>query len=264
MSIQFTKMQALGNDFVIIDATKTAFDLNPKQIQTLADRRRGIGFDQLLLVETATAADVDFNYRIFNADGSEAEQCGNGARCFAKFVKEKQLSHKSELQIQAKKTRMQLKIRPDGLISASMGSPKFLSADISLDYPYTVVDLGNPHLVLQIAAPLSEQQMTQLGQSLQQHKTFPTGINVGFCQQLSPDNIKLVVFERGAGLTQACGSGACAAVAAGIHSGSLHSNIRVDMPGGDLSVEWQGNNFDVWLTGPAATVFDGSISDIDY
>lgn len=255
-------MHALGNDFIIIDATKTAFALNSKQIQTLADRRRGIGFDQLLLVEPATSNDVDFNYRIFNADGSEAEQCGNGARCFAKFVKEKNLSNKSELHIQAKKTRMQLKILPNDLISVSMGAPKFLNADIRLDYPFTVVDMGNPHIVLSVE-DLSEQKKLEIGQSLQQHPAFTAGINVGFCQLLTDKAVNLEVYERGAGLTQACGSGACAAVAAGIHSGKLKHSVNVEMPGGDLRVEWHGGKHDLWLTGSATMVFDGCIEDIN-
>lgn len=255
--MKFTKMHALGNDFIVIDATKTSVNLTPEQIQTLADRRRGIGFDQLLLVEPPASNEIDFAYRIFNADGSEAEQCGNGARCFAKFVQEKQLSDKSELQIQAKKTRMQLKVLPDDLFSVSMGAPKFLAVDINIEYPFMMVDMGNPHLVLQ-TEQLSEQKMTQLGQSLQQHPAFPNGINVGFCQLLSADDIKLVVFERGAGLTQACGSGACAAAVAGIHSGNLHNEVHIKMPGGNLLVEWHGDDSDVWLTGPAITVYDGS------
>lgn len=266
--LQFTKMHGLGNDFMMINAIDQTVSLSPAQIKQLANRHTGIGFDQLLVVEPNESDKVDFTYRIFNADGGEVEQCGNGARCFAKFVGDQGLSDKNELTVQTKTTTMQLKIQNDGLVSVSMGQPQISDVQIDLPYPHTVLSLGNPHIVLQVEQH-NTQEIAEIGQALQNHHAFPGGINVGFMIIDNPNTIKLRVFERGAGETHACGSGACAAVVAGITHDQLANQVKVLLLGGECEVQW--NNQDrngsgshdhnrvLWLTGPAVKVFEGSV-----
>lgn len=273
--MKFTKMHGLGNDFMVIDAINQRLNLSPAQIQTLADRHFGIGFDQLLLVEKPDKPCADFKYRIFNADGSEVSQCGNGARCFARFVKEKHLFTGDEITVDTNNGRLVLALNPDGTVSVNMGIPEFNPAKIPLaitqeadSYSINVdgrpisfgaVSMGNPHAVIQVedaaTAPVQE-----LGRLLECHALFPERANIGFMQILDRSRIKLRVFERGAGETLACGSGACAAVAVGVRQHLLDSPVTVELTGGNLSISWPGDSQPLWMTGPAATVFEGEIS----
>jgi len=272
--IKFTKMHGLGNDFIVIDAINQSINLTPVQIRILADRHFGIGFDQLLLIEKPEKPDADFKYRIFNADGGEVAQCGNGARCFARFVNEKNLYAGDEISVDTNKGRLVLKINPDNTVSVNMGVPEFnpvkipFAADCEADsysvvvnsQPITfgAVSMGNPHAVIQVedvaTAPVQE-----LGRILESHALFPERANIGFMQSLDRNRIKLRVFERGSGETLACGSGACAAVAVGIRQQLLDSPVTVELTGGNLSISWPGDNQALWMTGPAATVFEGEI-----
>jgi diaminopimelate epimerase len=273
--INFTKMHGLGNDFVVIDAINQAVNLSPEQIRFLADRHFGIGFDQLLLIEKPEKPDADFKYRIFNADGGEVAQCGNGARCFARFVNEKNLFTGNEIAVDTNNGRLVLKINKDNTVSVNMGVPEFnpakipLAAELESDsYSVTVngqtihfgaVSMGNPHAVIKVddaaAAPVQE-----FGRLLENHALFPERANIGFMQILDRMRIKLRVFERGAGETLACGSGACAAVSVGIRQHLLDSLVTVELTGGSLVISWEGGNQPLWMTGPAATVFEGEVS----
>ncbi|WP_133408541.1 diaminopimelate epimerase [Parashewanella tropica] len=272
--INFTKMHGLGNDFMVIDAITQNVFFSPEQIKRLSDRNFGVGFDQLLLVEPPYDPDLDFHYRIFNADGSEVEQCGNGARCFARFVKNKGLTQKHKVKVSTSNGKMTLRLERDGQVTVNMGVPIFDPQRIPFKAKQTeniyllqaqeqtflcgAVSMGNPHCVIEVddieTAPVDE-----IGAILSKHERFPKGVNVGFMQIISPDHIKLRVYERGAQETLACGSGACAAVAIGQRQNKLKHVVRVDLPGGRLKIAWDGEGKPLWMTGPAQHVYDGNI-----
>jgi diaminopimelate epimerase len=274
MAINFTKMHGLGNDFVVIDAINQSIDLTPVQIRQLADRHFGIGFDQLLLVEPATGGQADFRYRIFNADGGEVGQCGNGARCFMQYVREQGLSDKTRVQVETASGPLQLILQPDGQITVDMGVPRlepdeipFLAEQRASRYALEVLDqqleiaalsMGNPHAILRVDDIDSAAVLT-LGPAIEQHPRFPERVNVGFMQVLAKDTIRLRVYERGAGETLACGSGACAAMVAGHMQGLLAKRVKVVLNGGELVVSWAGIGQPVLMTGPATTVYQGRI-----
>ncbi len=274
MNLQFTKMHGAGNDFVVIDLVRQHTTLSAGQLRYIADRQRGIGCDQILIVEPPQTPEADFRYRIFNADGTEAGQCGNGARCFARFVREQKLTWKRVLVVETTGGMMGLEVNEDGRIFADLGAPRFEPEHIPFDAPAQAlsyelavdgntvdigaVSMGNPHAVLLVdrvdSAPVSV-----LGPRIEHHPRFPQRVNVGFMEVISRREIKLRVFERGAGETQACGTGACAAVVHGIRQGLLDRAVTVQLPGGKLSVSWRDDAGPVWLGGPTATVFEGSI-----
>lgn len=275
MDIEFTKMHGLGNDFVVIDAINQRVTLSAEQIRRLADRHFGIGCDQLLLVESPDRVDVDFRYRIFNSDGGEVEQCGNGARCFARFVRDKKLTEKNCINVNTNAGVIQLIEQDDGQVTVNMGVPRFEPAEIPLmaeqkkdsyvlalpsrDVKIGAVSMGNPHAVLLVdntqAAPVEE-----WGPMLEKHTQFPNRVNVGFMQVIDKSNINLRVFERGVGETRACGTGACAAMVIGRKWQLLDERVNVNLPGGQLMVQWAGEGEPVWMTGPAESVFEGRIS----
>lgn len=275
MKIEFTKMHGLGNDFMVINQVTQNVELTPDMIRAWADRHTGVGFDQLLLVSPPSSPDVDFNYRIFNADGSEVEQCGNGARCFARFVYDKKLTSKNVIPVETASGRIQLRLEQNGLVTVNMGEPVFEPAQIPLQadhrqslYRFDVdgdtvelacLSMGNPHGVLQVysvdAAPVDK-----LGPKLEAHPLFPNKANIGFCEVVDRDHLKLRVFERGVGETQACGTGACAAAVANIAAGRVNNKVSVTLPGGTLEIEWQGEGHPVLMTGPATTVYEGIIT----
>lgn len=268
----FTKMHGLGNDFMVLNATCAPVCLTTEQIRLLADRHFGVGFDQLLLVEAATQQAVDFNYRIFNADGSEVEQCGNGARCFARYVYDKGLTKKNLVRVATRAGVIELMITDEGLVRVNMGVPKTLPGDIpfvadraAVFYPLelagellklAVVSMGNPHAVLPVAC-VEQAPVQRLGALLESHPRFPERVNVGFMQVLARDAIRLRVYERGTGETLACGTGACAAVVAGIRAGWLDAQVRVQLAGGELHIEWGGDQAPVLMQGPASTLYEG-------
>lgn len=272
--IRFTKMHGLGNDFVVFDGISQDINLGTDQIRRLADRHSGIGCDQVLVVERPVDSDMDFRYRIFNADGGEVGQCGNGARCFMRFVREQGLTDKDEIGVQTKSGRLFLRILADGLVAVNMGVPNFEPAsvpfssakredhyELSLDNEVVhvnILSLGNPHAVMQVD-DIEQAPVTTLGMQIEQHPDFPERVNAGFMQVVDRTHIAVRVFERGAGETQACGSGACAAVIAGIQNGLLDANVTASLTGGDLEIAWEGEGNPVWLTGSATTVFEGSI-----
>lgn len=272
--IKFTKMHGLGNDFVVIDAINQRVDLTSEQIRQLSDRHFGIGFDQLLLVEKAVSADADFKYRIFNADGGEVDQCGNGARCFARFVRDKKLSDKDEIRVDTNAGQLLLYFDSDDLITVNMGVPRHTPVEIPLladeesrfytvevndtEKAFGAVSMGNPHAVIQVS-DIKTAPVAELGQALECHAFFPERVNVGFMQVVDRQHIKLRVFERGAAETLACGSGACAAVVIGIEHNLLDHSVFVELPGGTLTINWQGRGEPVLMTGPATSVFEGQI-----
>ena len=274
MKLEFTKMHGLGNDFVVIDGIRQEANLSPEQCRFIADRHFGIGCDQILLVETPRLAGTDFYYRIFNADGSEVEQCGNGARCFARFVRDQCLTSKTRIEVGTHSGVITLYVEGDGHIRVNMGAPQLDPAQIPFearrqqrDYPLEVegvtlrigaVSMGNPHAVLRVDN-VEHGLVTRLGPQIECHPRFPERVNVGFMAVPSRDHIRLRVFERGTGETLACGTGACAAVVAGRTQGLLEQRVRVSLPGGDLVIEWQGDGQPVWMSGPAAHVYKGSI-----
>ncbi|SBS26847.1 Diaminopimelate epimerase [Marinomonas spartinae] len=274
MLLKFTKMHGLGNDFVVVDAVSRKVFFNKQQIQRLGDRNRGIGFDQLLIVEPPTHPDMDFRYRIFNADGSEVEHCGNGARCFAKFVLDRELTNKRIINVETKRGHIQLRIEDAGLVTVDMGAPSFDPKDLPFTaekqsglymveakgevHQITPVSVGNPHAVLRVDA-LSDELVSSVGPVLESHERFENRVNVGFMQVINTEEIALRVYERGAGETQACGTGACAAVVAGIKQGWLASRVTAHLRGGDLRIEWQGEGSPILMTGPAEKVFEGQI-----
>ncbi len=274
MRIKFTKMHGLGNDFVVLDAINQALALSGDQVRLLADRRFGIGCDQLLLVERPSRADVDFRYRIFNADGGEVEQCGNGARCFARFVRDQGLTDKDAIVVETASGIITLYVEGNGEIRVNMGTPRFAPEQIpfvveaetdkySLEVerrPLAVgaVSMGNPHVVLRVE-DVDNAEVAELGPKLESHPRFPKRVNVGFMQVLERDHIRLRVYERGAGETLACGTGACAAVVIGRRWGLLDEEVAVDLPGGRLTIHWQGGDAPVWMIGPATRVFEGEI-----
>lgn len=276
MKVKFTKMQGLGNDFVVINATKQAFSMTASQIQKMANRRFGVGFDQLLVLESPASAEVDFNFRIFNADGSEVGQCGNGARCIARFIREQDLSQAREFRLSTLADVLKLNMQSDDKVSVHMGVPRFDPSDvpfvakvvsnlydINVDNQLVklgVVNVGNPHAIIPVES-IDANVVASLGASLSKHERFPEGANVGFMQVLNPQQIRLRVYERGTGETLACGSSACAAVVVGRRNGLLQERVTVSQPGGSLSIHWQGPNTPVEMTGPAQTVFEGEWED---
>jgi diaminopimelate epimerase len=268
-------MQGLGNDFIVIDAYSNKLSLTSAQIRFLADRRFGVGCDQLLLVEKPTQPFADFRYRIFNADGGEVEQCGNGARCFARFVFDKGLTTKTKICVETAGGIIYPELVDNGLVTVDMGAPRFEPAQIpfaadeaAMTYPLvltnrsveiSVVSMGNPHAV-QVVEDIDTAPVEFEGAMIESHARFPQRVNAGFMQIMNPHHIRLRVFERGAGETLACGTGACAAAVAGIRLGQLQSPVQVDMQGGSLTIAWAGAENAVMMTGPAVTVFDGNIS----
>nr|WP_197703338.1 diaminopimelate epimerase [Sulfurifustis variabilis] len=270
----FTKMQGAGNDFVVIDGVSRAVSLTPEQVRRLADRRFGVGCDQVLVVEPARASGADFGYRIFNADGGEVEQCGNGARCFVRFVRDKGLTAKDEIVVDTRGGRIHPRVSPDGGVSVNMGVPRFLPSEVpfvadtpALVYPLeveggayevSVLSVGNPHAVM-LVPDVDTAPVATLGPRIEHHVRFPNRVNVGFLEIRSATRARLRVWERGVGETLACGSGACAAVVAGRRLGRLGDTVEVAVRGGTLSVAWAGEGEPVWLTGPATTVFEGTI-----
>lgn len=273
-TLNFTKMHGLGNDFMVVDAISQPFRLRPEMIRKLADRHFGVGFDQLLVVEPPGLPDVDFRYRIFNADGSEVEQCGNGARCFARFVRDQRLTNRRVIRVQTAAGVIELRVGREGWITVNMGVPELNPAAIPFAadsrqtvYPVEVegqslelsaVSMGNPHGVL-LVDDVDSAPVATLGPALERHPRFPARANIGFLQVVDRGNARLRVFERGAGETLACGTGACAAVVAGQMRGLLDKRVRITLPGGDLVIEWQGEGAPVMMEGPTARVFDGQI-----
>jgi diaminopimelate epimerase len=273
-TLRFTKMQGLGNDFVVFDGISQTVSLTPEQCRRIADRHFGVGCDQILLVEKSGSDDVDFRYRIFNADGGEVEQCGNGARCFVRFVHDKGLTAKSAIRVETASGVIEPQLLGSGLVKVNMGAPRFAPAEIpfvadveALTYPLkvgqhvieiAVVSMGNPHAVLRVN-DLDSAPVDILGAAIESHARFPQRVNAGFMQVLTPHDIRLRVYERGAGETLACGTGACAAAVAGIRQGWLSSPVSVHTRGGDLVIEWKGAGQPVFMTGPAETVFEGEI-----
>jgi diaminopimelate epimerase len=275
MKIAFTKMHGLGNDFVVIDGTRRPFRPSPGAIRRLADRYRGIGFDQLLVVEPASVPDADFDYRIYNADGGEAGVSGNGARCFARFLRERGLWSRDEVRLRTITTRLTLTHQRDGQVRVDVGAPRFEPADIPFTAParaprYTLtleeggilevgaVSMGNPHAVIEVA-DVAQAPVAALGAALQRHRAFPESVNVQFLQFVAPHVARLRIYERGAGETQASGSGACAAAVVGCIWGKLSSPVTMQMQGGALTIEWGGEGQPVFMTGPAATVYEGTL-----
>lgn len=274
MLLRFTKMHGCGNDFVVLDLISQRFVLKERHIRKLADRHFGIGCDQVLVVEAPHRPDVDFRYRIYNADGGEVEQCGNGARCFAKFVRDNRLTGKDSIRVETAAGVIELTIKKNRDVVVNMGVPVLNPADIpfraitrAATYPLTVndqnyeigaVSMGNPHAVL-LVDDVSTAPVATLGPLIEKHPNFPQRVNAGFMQIVSPQQINLRVFERGAGETLACGTGACAAVVSGQLRGLLGTEVQVNLPGGALTIEWRGEGQPVMMTGPATTVFEGQI-----
>lgn len=274
MLLKFTKMHGLGNDFVVVDAVSRKVFFNKQQIEKLSDRNWGIGFDQLLVVEPPTDPDMDFRYRIYNSDGSEVEHCGNGARCFAKFVLDRELTNKRIINVETKRGAIQLRVLDGGLVTVDMGAPSFEPQDLPFtaepcdalysimaedtEYLITPVSVGNPHAVIKVDQ-LMDDEVAKVGALIECHERFPRKVNVGFMQVVNPDEINLRVYERGVGETQACGTGACAAVVAGIKLGWLSPKVTAHLRGGDLHIEWQGEGSPILMTGPAEKVFEGQI-----
>ena len=274
MKLTFTKMQGLGNDFVVLDGIRQSLELTPEQLRFMANRHFGIGCDQILLVEAGTRPDVDFRYRIFNGDGGEVEQCGNGARCFVRFVHEQGLTDKREIRVETKSGIIGPRLEPDGQVTVDMGVPRFAPADIpfvsdsdaivqplalaSEEVAVSVVSMGNPHAV-QVVADVDCAPVAVQGPAIEGHERFPQRVNAGFLQVVDRHSARLRVYERGAGETLACGTGACAAAVVGIRRGLLDSPVRMATRGGILDIAWAGPGQPVFMTGPATTVFTGEI-----
>jgi len=278
MLVPFTKMQGLGNDFMVIDLITNQLNLTSAQIRKLSDRHFGVGFDQLLQIEAPSSPDVDFDYRIFNADGEEVEHCGNGARCFARFVHDHGLSDRNPIRVQTVSRILELELHPDGQVTVNMGRPIFNPADIpfkaaepastyrrqlqigdaSREIEFSALSMGNPHAVL-IVDDIDLAPVAEIGKMLGVHPDFPEGVNVGFMEIDNRQRVKLRVFERGVGETLACGTGACAAMAAGHDRGLLDSSVVFALRGGDLSVSWERDSGAILMRGPAVTVFEGRV-----
>ena len=282
MKLRFTKMQGAGNDFVVLDATRTPIELTPAQVQRLGDRRFGVGADQILVVEKTDTPGVDFRYRIYNGfSGDEVEHCGNGARCFVRYVRERGLTDKTTVRVETVNNRLELHWQADGRVTVDMNAPVFELAQVPFDamglaprdvngfglWPIdvagqridvAVLSMGNPHAVLRVD-DIDTAPVTTLGPAIECHARFPRRVNAGFMQVRSRSEIALRVYERGAGETLACGTGACAAVVAGIRLGWLGAKVEVHTRGGVLSIEWQGGTSPVLMTGPAETVYEGEI-----
>lgn len=275
MKLKFSKMHGLGNDFVVLDGVRQSLALTPEQLRYLADRHFGVGCDQILLVEPAVQPGVDFRYRIFNADGGEVEQCGNGARCFVRFVHDQGLTDKREIRVETMSGVIGPRLEADGLVTVDMGVPVFEPEKIPFvspsaemvqplmvrdrDVMITAVSMGNPHAV-QVVADVDEAPVAKDGPLIESHPRFPQRVNAGFMQILDRHAIRLRVYERGAGETLACGTGACAAAVTGVVRGLVDSPVRVETRGGDLSIAWAGVGSPVLMTGPAVTVFTGEIN----
>ncbi|WP_100754017.1 diaminopimelate epimerase [Vibrio salilacus] len=275
MHFHFSKMHGLGNDFMVVDCITQNIFFSPDLIRRLADRNKGVGFDQLLVVEAPYDPETDFHYRIFNADGSEVEQCGNGARCFARFVLMKGLTNKYSVSVSTKKGKMVLSIEEDDQVTVNMGVPQFEPSKIPFKAKQTektyimrtedktlfcgAVSMGNPHVVT-VVDDVATADVETLGPLLESHERFPERVNAGFMQVVNRNEINLRVYERGAGETQACGSGACGAVAVGIVQGLLDEHVTVHLPGGALTIRWQGPGKPLYMTGPATHVFDGQLT----
>jgi diaminopimelate epimerase len=273
MKLKFTKMHGLGNDFVVIDGVNQSLSLSCEQLRLLADRHFGVGCDQILLIEPAEG-DADFRYRIFNADGGEVEQCGNGARCFVRYVHDRGMTRKNEIRVETLGGLIIPRLETNGGVTVNMGAPKFEPQEIpfiaekrALTYPLDIdnrqveisaVSMGNPHAVQQVADANYAPVLTE-GALIERHPRFPQRVNAGYMQVMDRGHIRLRVYERGSGETLACGTGACAAVVTGIELGLLDSMVKVSFRGGDLVVRWGGGNEPVWMTGPAVAVFDGEI-----
>jgi diaminopimelate epimerase len=285
MKLKFTKMHGAGNDFVVIDAINQHVALGPEQWRLLADRRFGIGADQILVVEKSTAAGVDFRYRIFNSDGGEVEQCGNGSRAFVRFVLDKGLTRERSIRVQTMSGVINPRLEDDGDVTVDMGAPRLDPAEVPFDsaglagvalgddivWPLqvraagvdttvlvSVVSMGNPHAV-QVVDDVDTAPVAETGPQIEHHPRFPRRVNAGYMQVVNRQHVRLRVFERGAGETLACGTGSCAAVVAGIRRGLLDSPVRVSARGGELSIAWAGGDAPVYLSGPAVTVFEGEI-----
>ena len=280
--LRFTKMQGAGNDFVVLDGVSAPIELAPAQLARLADRHFGVGADQILLVEPARARGVDFRYRIFNADGGEVEQCGNGARCFVRFVRDRGLTAKREIRVETLAGIIAPRLEDDGRVTVDMGAPAFEPSRVPFDttglaplarhprvdvwplevagatLPIVVVSMGNPHAV-QVVPDVATAPVATQGPLVERHPRFPQRVNAGYMQVEGRSRIRLRVYERGAGETLACGTGACAAVAAGIRLGLLDSPVEVHTLGGELTIAWRGADNPVYMTGPAETVFEGEI-----
>ena len=277
MPVPFTKMHGAGNDFVVFDGVTRPIELTPEKIRRLADRHFGIGCDQVLVVEPAKTAGADFRYRIFNADGGEVEQCGNGARCFVRFVRDKRLTAKDEIAVETISGMIYPRLQPDGDVSVNMGVPRFEPAAVPFEAParenvydlevdgrkvqVSVLSMGNPHAV-QVVPEVDSAPVNTQGPLIERHPRFPQRVNAGYLQIVDRRHIRLRVYERGAGETLACGSGACAAVVAGRQRGLLDDKVEVRLLGGTLRVSWAGEGQPVWMSGPAVTVFEGTI-DLD-
>ena len=277
MPVPFTKMPGAGNDFVVFDGVTRPVPLTPEKIRRLADRHFGIGCDQVLLVERPTVSGADFRYRIFNADGGEVEQCGNGARCFVHFVRDRRLTAKDEIAVETLSGMIYPRLEPDGNVTVNMGVPRFEPAEVPFEastrenvydlevngrkLSVTVLSMGNPHAV-QVVPEVDSAPVNTQGPLIERHPRFPQRVNAGYMQIVDRGHIRLRVYERGAGETLACGSGACAAVVAGRQRGLLDDKVDVKLLGGTLRVSWAGEGQPVWMTGPAVTVFEGTI-DLD-
>ena len=274
MPVKFTKMHGQGNDFVVFDGVRQEVRLSPGELRAIADRHFGIGCDQVLVVERATRPDVDFRYRIFNADGGEVEQCGNGARCFARFVRDAGLTDQTSIRVETLSGIIEPTIEADGQVTVNMGPPRFDPREVpfgaaerrpvyrlnvgGVEHEFSVLSMGNPHAV-QLVPDTDSAPVASEGPLLERHPAFPARVNAGFMQVLDRQAIRLRVYERGAGETLACGTGACAAVVAGIQRGLLAPRVRVVTRGGELTIRWAGEGEPVWMSGAAATVFHGEI-----
>ena len=275
MRVHFTKMHGLSNDFVVIDAVSQHVSLRSSQIQKLASRNTGIGFDQLLLIEPPSRPDADFDYRIFNSDGGEVEHCGNGARCFAKFVTDRELTTKPVITVNTSRGLIELTLTETGLVRVNMGQPALDPTTLPYQGPpepdqihtvvletpngarsFGLISMGNPHAVT-VVDSVDATAVSDIGQAIQNSPQFPDSVNVGFMEIISPNEIRLRVFERGVGETLACGTGACAAMAYGRLLGQLDHDVIVATRGGNLQIEWQGEGYDLMMTGPAESVFEG-------
>ena len=275
MKLKFTKMHGAGNDFVMLNGVRQTINLAPEQLRILADRHFGIGCDQILLVEKAHNPAADFRYRIFNADGGEVEQCGNGARCFVRFVHDQKLTQKREITVETKSGLIKPRLDEDGRIVVDMGAPIFEATRIPFNggkgavlepleiageiLQISALSMGNPHVV-QVVADVERAPVATQGALIERHPRFPQRVNAGFMQVLDRTHIKLRVYERGAGETLSCGTGACAAVVAGIRRGMLNEQVQVATRGGLLNISWAGEGASVLLSGPAVTVFEGEIN----
>lgn len=275
MNLRFSKMHGLGNDFMVIDAINQSVSLSAEKIRSLANRHFGVGFDQLLMVEPTDRKDADFRYRIYNADGHEVEQCGNGARCFATFVRSHGLTKDTAITVSTATGLLILKVQPDGQVQVDMGRPEFAPERIPFNnavqqdrysllidgqaQEFGVVSMGNPHAI-QLVNDIESAPVAELGPLIESHEAFPNRVNAGFMQVVDESHIRLRVYERGAGETPACGSGACAAVAVGRLWGMLAGNVEVELSGGKLVIQWAGSDNDpVFMTGSATHVFDAEL-----